>query len=117
MIQERNIVLCIVLSLVTCGIYGIYWFICMVNDVNTVAETPNDTNGVMVFILSIVTCSIYLLYWLFKAGEKIQTAQEKRNIAGTQNQGVIYLILTLFGLGIVAYALIQNELNKMATNA
>lgn len=115
MIQERNIVMCIVLSIVTCGIYGIYWFICMVNDVNAVAETPNDTSGAMVFILGIVTCSIYLLYWFFKAGEKIQTAEEKRGIAGAQNQGLIYLILTLFGLGIVSYALIQNELNKMAT--
>lgn len=27
MIQQRNIAVCIILSIVTCGIYGIYWFI------------------------------------------------------------------------------------------
>ena len=32
MVQQKNIALCIVLSLVTCGIYGIYWFITLVND-------------------------------------------------------------------------------------
>ena len=34
MIQERNIVTCIILSIITCGIYGIYWEICLVNDLN-----------------------------------------------------------------------------------
>ena len=28
-IPERNIVTCVILSIITCGIYGIYWFICM----------------------------------------------------------------------------------------
>lgn len=28
-IQRREIVTAIILSLVTCGIYGIYWFICL----------------------------------------------------------------------------------------
>ena len=25
MIQQRNIAVCIILSIVTCGIYGLYW--------------------------------------------------------------------------------------------
>ncbi len=37
-IQERNIVLSVVLSVVTCGIYGLYWFVCLTNDVNTISE-------------------------------------------------------------------------------
>lgn len=44
-IQERNIALCILLTIVTCGIYGIYWMICMVNDLNTAADCPGDTSG------------------------------------------------------------------------
>ena len=116
MIAERNIAICIVLSIVTCGIYGIYWTVCIVNDVNTVAETPNDTSGGMVVILGIITCDIYMLYWFYKAGEKMQAAQEKRGIAGAQNQGIVYLLLAFFGLSIVSYCLIQNDLNKMAQN-
>ncbi len=114
MIQERNIVTCIILSIVTCGIYGIYWFICIVNDLNAAADKPNDTSGGIVFLLSIVTCGIYMLYWMYKAGEKVQEAQSKRGMASDSNNSLIYLIVTLFGFGIVAYCLIQNELNKMA---
>ena len=80
MIKERNIVVCIILSIITCGIYGIYWLVCMVNDVNVAADTPNDTSGGVVFLLSIITCNIYFWFWCYKAGEKIQLAQQKRGL-------------------------------------
>lgn len=115
MIQERNIVTCIILSIITCGIYGIYWFICIVNDLNVAADTPTDTSGGIVFLLGIITCSIYTLYWMYKAGQKVQIAQQKRGLPSDSNSGILYLLLTFFGLGIVTYCLIQSELNKMAT--
>ena len=34
MAEQRNVALCVILTIVTCGIYGIYWFICLVNDLN-----------------------------------------------------------------------------------
>lgn len=115
MIQERNIVTCIILSIITCGIYGIYWLICLVNDLNVAADTPNDTSGGMVFLLGLITCGIYTLYWMYKAGEKVQAAQTKRGLPSDSNSGILYLILSLVGFSIVSYCLIQNELNKMAT--
>ena len=33
----------------------------------------------------------------------------------SSNSGVLYLILSILGLSIVSYALIQNELNNLAT--
>ena len=94
MIQQRNIAVCIILSIVTCGIYGIYWFI-------------------VAFVLSLITCNIYGLYWAYKQGEKIDKAKTDRGIPSS-NSGVIYLILCFVGLGIVAEALMQNELNSLA---
>lgn len=35
-----------------------------------------------------------------------------RNLPSS-NSGILYLILQLFGLGIIAYALMQNELNQL----
>lgn len=116
MIQERNIALCIILTIVTCGIYGIYWVVVMVNDVNTAANEPEATSGGIVFLLTLVTCGIYFWYWSYMAGAKLEKAQNERGLAG-QNQGVIYLILCIVGFSIVTYALIQNELNKIATPA
>ena len=42
MIERRNIAVCIVLTLVTCGIYGIYWIVCLTNDVNTCLLYTSD---------------------------------------------------------------------------
>lgn len=112
MIQQRSVALCIILSIVTCGIYGIYWFICLNNDANTASGTYGTSGGVA-FILSIVTCGIYLLYWMYKQGEKIDAAKTSRGMISS-NSGIMYLLLAVFGLGIISYALMQSELNKMA---
>ena len=105
MIQQRNIAVCIILSIVTCGIYGIYWFIVLSNDTNTVSNAENATSGGVAFVLSLITCH--------KQGEKIDKAKTDRGIPSS-NSGVIYLILCFVGLGIVAEALMQNELNSLA---
>lgn len=112
MITERNIAMCIILSIVTCGIYGIYWFVCLTNDANTVSGNQG-TSGGMAFILSIVTCGIYFLYWTYKQGEKLDEARSARGISAG-NSGIVYLLLSVFGLSIIAYALMQDSLNKLA---
>ena len=113
MIERRNIAVCIVLTLVTCGIYGIYWIVCLTNDVNTVSGDVNGTSGGMVVLLTIVTCGIYGIYWAYKQGEKLDFTKNNRGIPSS-NSGVLYLILQIFGFEIIAYALMQNELNKLA---
>ena len=113
MIERRNIAVCIVLTLVTCGIYGIYWIVCLTNDVNTVSGDVNGTSGGMVVLLTIVTCGIYGIYWAYKQGEKLDFTKNNGGIPSS-NSGVLYLILQIFGFGIIAYALMQNELNKLA---
>mgnify|MGYP002710538082 FL=1 len=55
MVKNRNIALCIILSLVTCGIYGLYWFVCLTDDTNTISGEPG-TSGVVALVLTIVTC-------------------------------------------------------------
>lgn len=112
MIQNRNIAICIVLTIVTCGIYGLYWLVCLANDVNTLAGTTNDAGGGMVLLLSIVTCGIYGFYWAYQCGSKIDAVKTSRGLPAG-NGGILYLILFLFG-GIIAYALIQNEINTLA---
>lgn len=112
MVKERNIVLCIILSLITCGIYMYYWIVVLTDETNQIAGEPEDTSGIMALILSIVTCGIYGLYWAYKRGEKIDKAHQNRGEAAS-NGGVLYLILYIFG-GIIALCLIQNEVNKFA---
>ncbi|MBQ8924334.1 MAG: DUF4234 domain-containing protein [Lachnospiraceae bacterium] len=106
--QRREIVTCILLSIVTCGIYGIYWMIKINDEVNYLAGEPMATTGGMVVVLIIVTCGIYGIYWMYKMGERCDRI--KGDINGNSN--ILYLVLQLFGLGIVAYCLIQDTINK-----
>ena len=109
--KQRNIVTCIILSVVTCGIYGLYWFVCLNNDVNTLNEQPGTAGGTAL-LLTIVTCGIYGLYWMYQQGTKIDAIKAKRGIQSS-NTAILYLVLSIIGLGIVSEAMMQNEINKM----
>ena len=111
-VAPKNLVLCIVLALVTCGIYGYYWLYCLTEDVNALSGEPGATSGGMVILLTIVTCGIYAWFWLYKQGSRIDQIKAARGIPSS-NSGIIYLVLAIFGLGIVSYALMQNEINKL----
>lgn len=111
-IQPRNIAVCIVLSIVTCGIYGLYWFIKLTDEANALAEVQAPTSGGTALLLTIITCGIYGWFWCYKQGEKLDAAKTAKG-EPSSNSGVLYLVLQFVGLGIVAYALMQNEINKL----
>lgn len=113
MIQRREIVTAIILSILTCGIYGIIWFIKLNDEINIVSNHTEDTSGGMAFLFTVLTCGIYAYIWFFKMGEKLDEASVNRGLPA-QSRSVLYLILGLFGFGIVSYALMQDTLNKMA---
>lgn len=112
MIKKRDIVPCILLTLVTCGIYGIIWFISITDDVGYVSE-DRSTSGGTAFLLTLITCGIYSIYWSYMMGKKLYEAKVKRGMVASDNS-ILYLVLNIIGLGIVNYCLIQSELNDLA---
>lgn len=104
----RSIPLAIVLTIITCGIYELYWIVKVNDEVNQLAGDTQATTGGMVLLFTIITCGIYGLYWYYKMGEKVDYLN---NIRGG-NAGILYLILSIFGLGIVNMCLIQDTINK-----
>ena len=112
MIREKNVATAIILTILTCGIYGIVWFITMTDDVG-VASKDSSVSGGMAFLLTIVTCGIYKFYWNYQMGKKLCEAKDKAGLNATDNS-VLYLILSIFQLDIVNYCLIQSELNELA---
>ena len=107
-IKPRSIVTAIILSIVTCGIYNIYWFICLTNELNILSGHDNDTSGGISYLLGLVTCGIYYYFWAYKMGQK------RDELAGTPNgsSSILYLVLALVGFNIVNMALIQDTINK-----
>lgn len=107
-IKQRNIVTAIILSIVTCGIYGIYWVICLAREAVSVKDPADDGLLEIILMLFLPFIGFYL------AEKKLVEGCAARGIAHTDNS-VIYLVLGLVGLGIVNYCMMQNDLNKLAT--
>ena len=112
-IKERNIVVCILLTIVTCGIYGIIWFISMTDDMRY-ASGDQTLSGGTAFLCTLITCGIYGYYWAYKMGKATVAAKASRGEQASDNS-VLYIVLQVLGVGIVNYCLIQNDLNSMAT--
>ena len=63
-VQERNVAVAILLSIVTCGIYGLYWWYKIEEDTAQLAHEQG--NGAMVVLLNVVTCGIYGWVWIYR---------------------------------------------------
>ena len=113
MLQRRSIPLCIVLSIITCGIYSLYWFVKVTDELNQVSGDRSAATGGMSLLFTIITCGIYGLYWAWKCGERVNALRAGR---GTPDGflHIVFLVLNLFELNIVNLALIQDELNQYA---
>jgi hypothetical protein len=84
----------------------------LTEDVNALSGDPSATSGGMVILLSLVTCGIYTWIWLYKQGDVLDRIKASRGIPSS-NSGLVYLLLAFFGLGIVSYGLMQNEINNL----
>jgi cytochrome bd-type quinol oxidase subunit 2 len=107
-IKNRNIVTCILLTLITCGIYGIYWIVMMTKEAVSVKD-PADSA-----ILEIVLMLLLPFVGFFLAEKKFAEGCAARGIAH-EDRSILYLILGILGFGIVNYCLMQNDLNQIAT--
>ena len=100
MIKNRNVALYIVLSIVTCGIFALYWFVCLADDANTLSNNQSTSGGVA------------LLLTLGESLDAIDVANGKPQ----KNRAIVYLLLNIFGLGIITFALAQSSINEYASS-
>lgn len=104
-IKKRNIVTAIILSIITCGIYMIYWAIMLAKE--AVSVNDSNDNGLVEILLM-----IFLPFLgFFLAEQKFAKGCAAKGIAHNDNS-ILYLILGLVGFGIVNFAMMQNDLNK-----
>ena len=115
-VKEKSIGLCVVLSIVTCGIYGIYWLYTIARDLNDLCESQNQEKGAepgLVVVLGIVTCGIYSLYYLWKAG-KMVASLTRSNGQHPSDDSIVLMVLSLLQLSLVSYCILQSHINGFA---
>lgn len=108
MLKERNVVAVILLSIVTCGIYSLYWTYVTMDALDKEGQASN-----MPVIAQFLLLFVYVGYILFgiNADANINAIKEKKGVATTDNK-VLWLILGLV-CPIILVALIQNEINQL----
>lgn len=78
--KQRNIALSIVLTVVTCGIYWLYWLSCLTNDIHRLSGKKTTASGRMAALYSVITCTFYSYYWYYKAGDELVEARRERGL-------------------------------------
>lgn len=105
-IAPHSVAVCIILCIVTCGIYMLYWMYRLNEELNHMAGEQNGTSGALVLVFTILTCGIYGIYWNYKMGQNVS------RLTGDTFSPILMLILALFQFGIISMALMQDTINK-----
>lgn len=113
----------LLLSIVTCGIYGIYVLCGYVKDINKVCDGDGkeSKNYIVVLLLSIVTCGIYGVYWWYTQGERLYNAAPGYGITVREKGSTILIWMLLgctlmpgVGLLVATYIMFDN-MNRIAS--
>lgn len=114
--QERSLGMYILLSIVTLGIYSIYFNYCLARDANIMCEGDGEVtqNYIIAFLLGIITLNIYRIYWYYKLGKRLHNNAPRFGYRMVESGSDMALFSTfpLFYY-IAIFLLIKNE-NKMA---
>jgi len=97
-IKKRNPLLVLLFTVITFGIYGIYWFVQTKREINSLgAKIPTA----WLMIIPVVN-----IYWLYKYTEGFTQYVKKGN--------TLLWFIVLFLVGFLAFPIFQIELNKKA---
>lgn len=103
--KKRSIVVMIILSIITFGIYTIYWQCSFQNQLKKV--TGKGFGGFGHFVMCLVTFGIYSIYWNYAAGKRLAAAGAK------EDRAILYLILTFVGFSWLNMFLMQSQANNI----
>ena len=108
--EKREPVTIILLTIVTCGIYGIWWYYTYASEVKN-ALGRQDINPGMDLVLTFVTCGIYGIYAFFYKYPKLIMEMQQRAGLPPNDFSTLVLVLGLV-FAPAAIFIIQSELNK-----
>ena len=107
--EKRNIGIYVLLSIVTCGVFSIYWIYCIGNDLYRLngEESKAGTD----ILLGFVTCGFYFFYVYYMYGKKLNDIRIKYG-ASPKDDSVILVVFAIFTGGIVSECILQHSLNE-----
>lgn len=121
MIKQRNYLVMVLLSIITCGIYGIIFWYQYTEDLNTVCngDGKETQNYIIVILLNFITCGIYGLIWMYGIGNRLQENAPRYGHNFNENGTTVLLwyilgaFLCFIGYFYAQYILVKN-MNALA---
>lgn len=101
----------IILTLITCGIYNLFWNWHQMETCNELVGR-REFDPVRVFLLSLVTCGLYFIYYQYTMGGIIVEIQRVRKTTPYENLPLVSLFVSMVGMSVIVDAIHQHELNK-----
>lgn len=103
--KKRSILVMILLTIVTAGIYMIYWTCSFQNQLK--AKTGDGFGWVGHLVMILVTVGIYYIFWQYLAGKRLAKL-------GANDHSILYLVLPFIGgLGVINPFIMQSQANGL----
>lgn len=112
-VPKRSIILYILLTVLTCGIWEFIWYYQLAKDVNDLCVAqgkPKGCDPILAVILGILTCNLYTIYFFWKDGKALSQLQYPNY--RVDDQATLLAIFAIF-LPTVSCALLQDQINSI----
>lgn len=120
MIKERSFLMYLLLTIVTCGIYSIYYWYTYTEELNRMTDGDGEPlqDYIVVLLLSIITCGIYKYIWLYKVGNKLVKNGPRYGVSFSEDGSTIllwYILGSFIAIGpFMAVYFLTNNFNTLA---
>lgn len=105
---RRNVSSCVILTILTLGIFGIVWLVKICKDLN---KLHGDENPVGSEVLLYLFVPFYSVYWGYQKGKQMYEDSKKRG-GNITDRKVIYLFMNLLFMQLFTLGFIQTQLNN-----
>lgn len=95
--ESRDPIMTLVLTLVTCGLYGLYWLFVTTEEVNK-GLGREEYNFVKEFLLTMVTCGLWGMFWMWRFSNSIVEIEQKWGVQPKMDAPILF-VTYIFGLG------------------
>ena len=105
--EVRNPFVVYILGMVTCGIYAIYWFFQVCNELNEGLGREEYSAG-KEFALTVITCGAWGMWWMWRASESVVELQEKWGTEPKFDAPIVFVI-SIMGFAAIAMQMSLNN--------
>lgn len=108
--EKRDILATVILTIVTCGLYGLYLQYRIGSEINR-HHPKSQLNPGLDLVLLFLTCGLWGWYVMYKYPREVE--EMVRSEGGTPGDITLpCLLFAFFGLHLVSFMVLQGELNK-----